>query len=256
MTRRLRIAVVDDEPPARFKLRKFLEDHPRAELVGEAGDGVEAVRLIEELRPDVVLLDVQMPELDGFDVLEALDMDELPHVVFITAYDEFAVRAFEVRALDYLLKPVDRDRFDTAIERAMEMVERGAAGEEAGDRVRSTAAELRTRQGPLQRFLVRSRGRMWFVRAEQVDWIEAAGNYIKLHVGDGTHMIRGVLKDVADRLDPDRFVRIHRSTIVNLESIRELQEWSHGDCLVLLKDGTELRLSRRYRDRLPGDLAS
>ena len=254
MTEKLRIVVIDDEPPARFKLRKFLEDHPHARLVGEAGDGLDAVRVIEELRPDVVLLDIQMPELDGFDVLEALDMEELPHVVFITAYDEFAVRAFEVRALDYLLKPVDRDRFDTAIERAVETLGPAAGRGVTGERLRSTAAELRARTGPLQRFLVRSRGRMWFVRADQVDWIEAAGNYIKLHVSGGAHVVRGVLKDVAERLDPDRFVRIHRSTIVNLESIRELQEWSHGDCLVLLKDGTELRLSRRYRDRLPGGL--
>lgn len=251
--KKLRVVVVDDEPPARFKLLRFLEDHPGAELAGEAGDGLEAVQTIEEVKPDLVLLDVQMPELDGFGVLEALDVDRLPRIIFVTAYDEFAVRAFEVQALDYLLKPVDRERFDMAIERAIEAA-RDADADDTGERARSTAAELRAREGPLRRFLVRSRGRMWFVRADQIDWIEATGNYLKLHVADEAHLIRGVLKEVAARLDPSQFIRIHRSTVVNLESVRELQEWSHGDCLVLLKDGTELRLSRRYRNQLPGSL--
>ncbi|UCC72864.1 MAG: response regulator transcription factor [Gemmatimonadota bacterium] len=249
---RIRVVIVDDEPPARFKLRTFLEDDTRVEIVGEAGEGLEAVKVIEEQKPDLVFLDVQMPELDGFEVLEALDLDHLPRIIFVTAYDAYAVRAFQVHALDYLLKPLDRERFETAMRRAAEALK--VADEKQGERARETAAELRARQGPLQRFLVRSRGRLWFARTDQIDWIEAAGNYVTLHVGDETHLVRGTLKDIAERLDGDRFARIHRSTVVNLESVRELQEWSHGDWLVIMKNGTELRLSRRYRDRLPGTL--
>jgi two-component system LytT family response regulator len=241
-----RIVIVDDEPPAREKLRRFVEDDGRARVAGEAGDGMEAVRVIEETRPDIVLLDIQMPELDGFAVLQALELERLPHIIFVTAHDQYALRAFEVRALDYLLKPVDRERFTAALERALE--ERGSAVADP----RSAAAAIPAGRRPLERFLVRSRGRMQLLPIERVDWIGGAGNYAELHVGPDTHLVRGTLQELEARLPADRFARIHRSAIVNLERVKELHGWSHGDLLIEMQDGTELRLSRRYRARIEG----
>lgn len=238
-----RVVVVDDEPHARDKLRRYLADDPRVEWVGEAGDGASAVTLIEELAPDVVLLDIQMPEMDGFDVLAALDEERMPAVVFVTAHDDHAVRAFEVAAVDYLLKPVDRARFGEALGRAL------ATGVASRGAVRHVVDALPPRR-PLERFLVRRRGRMHFVAADDVDWIGAAGNYVELHVGETTHLVRGTLQTLEARLSSARFARIHRSTIVNLDRVAALHPWSHGDLQVELADGTELRLSRRYRDRL------
>lgn len=234
-----RIVIVDDEPPARDKLRRFIEEDGRAQIVGEAGDGLDAIRVIEETRPDIVLLDIRMPELDGFEVLAALDLEPMPHIVFVTAHDEHALRAFEVRALDYLLKPVDRSRFVDALDRAL-----------VGSRqdTRALPAELHEDR-PLVRFVVRVRGRMRLVPVDDVEWFGGAGNYVELHVAGDTHLVRGTLRDIEARL-PDRFARIHRSTIVNLDRVRELHGWSHGDLMVEMADGTELRLSRRFRDRL------
>lgn len=247
--RRLRTVVVDDEPHARAKLRRFMDADGRLELVGEAGDGMEAVRVVEETRPDLLFLDIQMPEMDGFEVLQELDPAVDPRVVFVTAHDQHALRAFDVRALDYLLKPVDPERFEEAVDRAVE-----AYGAGAGVRPdpRSVLAELPADRRALTRFLVRSRSRMLLVPTERVDWIGAAGNYVEIHCGKEVHLVRGTLQDLEVRLDPARFVRIHRSTMVNLERIKELHPWSHGDLLVVLTDGAELRLSRRYRDRLEG----
>jgi two-component system LytT family response regulator len=206
---------------------------------------LEAVERVESLRPELVLLDVQMPGLDGFEVLAALQDGELPHVVFVTAHDEHAVRAFEVRALDYLLKPVDRGRLRSAVDRVIE------AGRPGRDALR-VLEDRPTATSPLERFLVRERGRLRLVPVGDVDWIGAAGNYVELHVGDHTHLVRGTLNELESRLPERRFARVHRSTIVNLDRVRELQPWSHGDLLLVLHGGTELRLSRRYRDRIQG----
>jgi two-component system, LytTR family, response regulator len=241
-----RVLLVDDEPPARAKLRRFIEDDGRMRIVGEAGDGVEAVQAIESLTPDIVFLDIQMPELDGFGVLDAVDVERMPHIVFVTAHDQHALRAFEVRALDYLLKPVDRDRFGEALDRVLERY-----GTAPGD-ARTVLAELPAERRRLERFLVRSRGRMLLVPVERVDWIGAAANYAELHVGSESHLVRGTLSEIEERLPAGRFARIHRSAIVNLDRVRELHGWSHGDMMVELHDGTRLRLSRRYRDRLEG----
>jgi two-component system LytT family response regulator len=237
--------IVDDEAPARAKLRLYLEADERAVVVGEATNGLEAVERVESLRPELVLLDVQMPGLDGFEVLAALQDGELPHVVFVTAHDEHAVRAFEVRALDYLLKPVDRGRLRSAVDRVIE------AGRPGRDALR-VLEDRPTATSPLERFLVRERGRLRLVPVGDVDWIGAAGNYVELHVGDHTHLVRGTLNELESRLPERRFARVHRSTIVNLDRVRELQPWSHGDLLLVLHGGTELRLSRRYRDRIQG----
>jgi two-component system LytT family response regulator len=242
--RRLRVVIVDDEPPARDKLRRYLAEDPRVRVVGEAGDGLTAVEAIETERPDLVLLDVQMPEMDGFEVLAALEVEPLPRIVFVTAHDEHAVRAFEVRALDYLLKPVDRSRLDEAVGRA------ATARVDPESDPRRVLADVREIAPPLTRFLVRTRGRLQLVPVAEVDWIGAAGNYVELHVGDKSHLVRGTLQALEGRLPKGSFTRIHRSSIVNLDRVRALHPWSHGDLQVELVDGTQLRLSRRYRDRL------
>jgi two-component system LytT family response regulator len=240
----LSAVLVDDEPPAREKLARMLAAHEGIRVVGEAGDGPAAVALIEDLRPDLVFLDIQMPGLNGFDVIEALDLPALPRVIFVTAHDEHALRAFEVRALDYLLKPVDAERLGEAVARVLEP-------DRLAPDARSVLDALPGARRPLERFLVRLRGRMILVPARDVDWIGAAGNYVELHVAGDVHLVRGTLQELEQRL-PESFVRIHRSSIVNLDRVRELHPWSHGDRLVVLDDGTELRLSRRYRDRLEG----
>jgi len=241
----LRTLLIDDEPPARKRLRRLLARETRIEIIGEAGDGLEAVRLIEHLAPDLILLDIQMPELDGFQVLEALETKSMPSVIFVTAYDEFAVRAFEVRALDYLVKPVAAERLESAIDTVVEAgsVDAGALGR-----------EIARERGALDRFLVRGPNRLSLLRASDVLWIEAAGNYARLHAAVDTHLVRSTLTSLEERLDPETFVRIHRSTIVNLDAVVELRPLGHADSLVVMRDGAELRLSRRYRDRLPATL--
>ncbi|HUF71137.1 MAG TPA: LytTR family DNA-binding domain-containing protein [Longimicrobiales bacterium] len=239
---------MDDEPHARDKLCRYLAEDPRVAVVGQAGDGVSAVALVEELRPDLIFLDIQMPEMDGFDVLEALDLDPMPRIVFVTAHDAHAVQAFEVEALDYLLKPVDHGRFVEAVGRAVASIQ-GTGPDPHPLKVLDALPGERRR---LERFLVRGRGRMQFVAVADVDWIGAAGNYVELHVGEATHLVRGTLQALEHRMPEATFARIHRSTIVNLDRVAELHPWSHGDLQVVLHDRTELRLSRRYRDRLEG----
>ncbi len=232
------VLIVDDEPPARAKLRRFVEDDGRARVIGEAGDGPEAVAAIESLAQDIVLLDIQMPELDGFGVLAALDVESVPQVIFVTAHDQHALRAFEVRALDYLLKPVDRERFRAALDHALERL----------DTAPRDAREVLAELPPERRRLDHRVDRL----AERVDWIGGAGNYAELHAGGDTWLVRGTLTEIEAGLPPGRFARIHRSAIVNLDRIRELHDWTHGDFMVELNDGTRLRLSRRYRERLDG----
>lgn len=250
----IRTVIVDDEPPARDKLRGFLARHPAFQLVGEAGDGLSAVTLLEEIRPDLLLLDIQMPELDGFEVLAALEGRRLPYVIFVTAHDDYAVQAFEVGAVDYLLKPVAPDRFDQALARAEARLAQGA---DPGFAARLTLAleQLAPTRPRVTRFLVKDRDRSSFVPVGEIDWIEAAGNYLKLHATSGTHLIRSTLKEVEARLDPSRFARIHRATVVNLDRVRFLEPSSHGDQVVVLLNGERLTLSRRFRDRLPPDIA-
>ena len=254
-TARIRVVVVDDEPLARERLRTLLASRPEVELVAECGDGGSAVETIAATRPDLVFLDVQMPELDGFEVLDALrllDPPALPAVVFVTAYDAYALRAFEVRALDYLLKPFDRSRFDEALGRALERL-RGR--ESAGMTVESGAlaallAELRAERGWRERFVVRTGSRISFVRTEEVDWIDAEGNYLRLHVAGRTHLVRETMKSVEAELDPSRFVRVHRSAIVNVDRIASLEPYFHGEYVVTLRDGARLTSSRSHSARL------
>jgi len=245
-----RCLIVDDEPPARRKLRRFLTGYADIDVVGEAGDGAEAVELIRHLEPDLVLLDVQMPELDGFAVLSALHDQPLPYVIFVTAYEEYAVRAFEVGAVDYLLKPVDPDRFRIALDRALTQLAAPAAEGFAG-RLERVLELLADSKEFVDRFLVKRGSRSVFVPATDVEWIEAAGNYLRLHTSSGVHVVRGTMRDAERRLDKRRFVRIHRSRAVNLDRVSYLEPWSHGDQLVVLRSGEKLVMSRRFRDRLP-----
>ena len=242
----LRVVLVDDEPLARERLRTLLETEADVELVAECADGVEAVAAVRSGRPDLVFLDVQMPGMDGFEVLDALDPATLPAVVFVTAYDRYALRAFDVHAVDYLLKPFDRQRFASALERAR----LDLRADDAGRRILALVADLRRERRPQQRIVVKAAGRVFFLRPAEIDWMEAAGNYVRLHVGKKSHLVRETMKGLEDRLDPDTFVRIHRSRIVNLDRVRELQPWFHGEHLIVLTSGEQLTTSRRHSVRL------
>ena len=258
MTAPIRALLVDDEPLARRRLRALLRDEPDVEIVGECGDGASAVAEIEALTPDLVFLDVQMPEADGFAVLEALEPEDRPVIVFVTAFDAYALKAFEVHALDYLLKPFSRPRFHAALARARAELghrrERGNEGREALDELLRTLKDVGARP---RRLVVRDGGRVAFVRTDEIDWIESAGNYVRIHVGTESHLLRGTIKAAAGRLDPDGFLRISRSAIVNLDRVREVHPWSRGDSIVVLRDGTQLPATggfgRILRERLkPG----
>ncbi len=242
--------IVDDEPLAREKIRGFLEAEADIKIIGECRDGREALIQIEELEPDLVFLDVQMPELDGFEVLDHLEKDRLPTVIFVTAYDQYALKAFDVHAVDYLLKPFDRKRFRDALERARMAFERQQVGS-MKQQLLALLDDFHKRQPQFaDRLVIKSAGRVVFLRTKDIDWIDAAGNYVKLHSGQETHLLRETMNHLETRLDPQKFLRIHRSTIVNVERIRELQQQFHGDYLVILQNGQRLTLSRSYRDRI------
>lgn len=241
----LRALIVDDEPPARRKIRTFLAGDSRFDVVGEAENGLEAVKQIEAESPDLVFLDIQMPGLSGFEVLEALESPP-PQVIFTTAYDQYAVKAFEIRALDYLLKPFDRERFRQALEKALEERQHREVSQA---RIDGLMADWRSSRGPLQRILVRDREHLRVVRVGDIEWIEAEEKYVRLHVGRETYLHRETMNNLERRLDPERFLRTHRSQIVNLNFVRELAPWAHGDYLLILADGHRLPLGRRYRRR-------
>jgi two-component system LytT family response regulator len=255
----IRALIVDDEPLAREKLRSLLATEHDVELVGECGSGEQAVQLIDEECPDLVFLDIQMPEMDGFEVLAAVSPARMPVIVFVTAYDQYALRAFDVHALDYLLKPFDRHRFRDAMARARARLE--DAGSAALSREVSRLLEAlssETGRGVArrpERLVIKTGGRVLFQRLDEVDWIEAAGNYARLHIGKTSHLLRETMTQLEERLDPERFLRIHRSAIVNLDRIRQLQPLPSGEYRVTLEDGTELTLSRSYRERVSQLLA-
>jgi len=253
----IRVVVVDDEPLARSGLADLVRGDPELEVVDECGDGRAAVQSIRRHRPDLVLLDVQMPELNGFEVLQELDPERLPAVVFVTAYDRFAVRAFEVHAVDYLVKPFDDDRFAAAMSRAKQAV-RGAALGELSRRLLGMLGDLPgqgTSAAPfLTRIVVRVAGHVRFVPTVDIDWIEAADYCARLHVQGKTHVIRESLAELERRLDPGRFFRIHRGAIVNLDRVGELLPYFKGERVVVLQDGTRLRLSRSRRADLEARL--
>ena len=244
---KIRTMIVDDEELARERLRSLLAKQPEIEIIGEAGDGRSAVDLIDKLKPDLLFLDVQMPELTGFEVLSALDHS--PNVIFVTAHDQFALKAFDVHAVDYLLKPFDRERFQTALQRAVAKI-RTQTAEQSRASVSAVLEEVKPAAKPVERLLVKTQGRVVLVKASDIDWVEAADNYVTLHVGKDAHMMRETMTSLETRLPPDKFMRISRSTIVNVERIQELQPMFHGEYIVVLKGGAKLTLSRSYRDKL------
>jgi len=245
----IKALIVDDEPLARERIKRFLTDERDIELVGECADGQEAVSAIQTLAPDLVFLDIQIPELDGFGVLEAVGVEQMPAVIFVTAYDRYALQAFDVNALDYLLKPYNRERFHKAVERARAQLSNGAKGE-LSERLLSLLENLQPEQRYLERLMIKSSGRVFFLRTTEIDWIEAEGNYLRLHVGKESHLLRETMNRLAAKLDQNKFLRIHRSTLVNIERIKELQPLFSGDYVVILRDGKQLTLSRSYRDKL------
>jgi two-component system, LytTR family, response regulator len=244
-----RVVIADDEPLARERLRTLLADQPWVQIVAECKNGTEAVDAVTRLRPDLVFLDIQMPGSNGFEVIDAIGAARMPLVIFVTAFDKYALRAFDVHAVDYLLKPFDRERFEQALIRARDQLERRTNGD-FERRLLELVQDLKPVTPRLERFVIKSGGRVFFVRADEIDWIEAAGNYVKLHVGADAHLFRETMNALEAQLDPDTFFRIHRCHIVNIERVKELQPWFNGEYVVFLRNGTRLTLSRGYREKL------
>lgn len=267
MNRKIRAIIVDDELLAREALRAMLKEDPEIEITAECRNGREAVAAIREQSPDVVFLDIQMPEMDGFQVIEEIGVKQMPVSVFVTAYDKYALRAFDAHALDYLLKPFDHDRFDTALRRAKISVREKKLGEISENLFSlmndlkpaqkesflqpddGKTAELNAKE-PISRVAIKSGGRIYFLKIEEIDWVEASGDYLSLHAGSQTHLIRETMGNFHAKLDSRKFLRIHRSTIVNIERIKEIRPLFKGEYVVALSSGIRLTSSRGYRCEL------
>jgi two-component system LytT family response regulator len=246
---KVRTLIVDDEELGRKRIRKLLSAEAGFEIVGESRDGGEAIRAIEKLAPDLVFLDVQMPELGGFEVLAQIAPEKMPVIIFVTAHDQFALKAFEAQAIDYLLKPFDDERFAQSLQRARTYLN----GNDTGgmkERLARLLNGLPNHGKYLTRVAVKRAGRVLFLKTGEIDWIEAAGNYVNLHVGQESYLLRGRLSELEKRFDPEQFFRIHRSTIVNLDRVKELQLLFKGEGIVVLKDGQRLSASRNCSQRL------
>jgi two-component system LytT family response regulator len=253
-TKKIRTVIVDDEELARDRIQTLLELQPDVEVVGVCTDGPSAVEMIDRTQPDLVFLDVQMPGMDGFEVVENLERTKMPAVVFVTAHDAHALRAFEIHALDFLLKPFDQTRFEKALERARGQLSQ-STGPVLDSRLVTLLEELHEERKYSERLIVKSSGRVFFVRTEEIDWVEASGNYVKIHTKSDAHLLRESMKNMEAKLDPKTFVRIHRSAIVNIDHIKELEPWFHGEYIVIMRDGTRLTASRVFSDRLSALIA-
>lgn len=242
----MRVMVIDDEAPARRKICRFLKGEADVELIGESSGGAEALEAILREKPDLIFLDVQMPGMDGFEIVEALDPASLPFVVFVTAYDGYALRAFEVCALDYLLKPFDLERFQRVLDRA-----RSRRKESTGENhaIGELLNKLRADESRPARLLIQTNERAFLLPVEQINWVESDRNYVSVHAGGNAYFVRGTIDGLQKRLDPSKFVRVNRSHIVNLDSVKELHPWFHGEYRVILTDGVEITWSRRYLDK-------
>src|SRR5579859_2127199 len=241
--------IVDDEPLGRRSIRKHLKPFPEFEVTGECGDGESAVAAIREQKPDLVFLDIQLPEFDGFDVIRDVGKHKMPVTIFVTAYDRYALQAFEAHALDYLLKPFSEERFRDSLLRAHRTLEMGKQ-QAPNQQLSQLLDEINKKKDYLERIPVPAKGRFLFFNVRDLDWIEAEGNYLRLHGNGGSHLIRGNMNEMEAKLDPGKFMRIHRSTIVNLQRIREIQPWFHGHHRVVMTNGQELKLSRYQKDKL------
>jgi two-component system LytT family response regulator len=257
---KIRTLIVDDEPLARRNLRVLLEKDPQIELLDECRNGREAVKAINALSPDLIFLDIQMPEMDGFDVLERVGPEHIQAIIFVTAFDQYALKAFDVHALDYLLKPFDDERFTNALQRAKSQIEARQMNK-LTQRLLALLDERATERNDalqqknyLTRLMIKASGRVMLLKVEDIDFIEADGNYAKLHAGRKSHLLREKMHDLEGRLDPAKFIRIHRSIIVNLDRIKEMHPHFNGDYIVVLEDGRKLRLSRTRRENLEARL--
>ena len=248
-TNRLRVVVVDDEAPARRKILRLLREEPQVEVVGQAGGTEAAISAIEEHRPDLVFLDVQMPGTDGFGVVQGISHGKMPRIVFVTAHDQYAIKAFEVHAFDYLLKPFADERFREVLNRARKDIAQSSDG--FASRLVDLVEDLRRERSFTDRLVVQEKDRSYFVAVRDITWIEADRNYLILHCGSKTHTLRGTLESLQTAVDPKVFVRINRSSVVRLDAIREMRRWFHGEYKVVLNDATELRWSRRYVAQRP-----
>lgn len=267
MNQKIRALVVDDESLAREALLVMLSDDSEMEVIAECRNGKEAVVVIREQNPDVVFIDIQMPEMDGFQVVEEIGAKQMPVTVFVTAYDKYALRAFEAHALDYLLKPFDHDRFNTALQRAKTLVRQQKLGE-ISENLFALMQDMKSKSGeshsetdnkkperaadkePIERVVIKSGGRIYFLKTEEIDWVEGAGDYLSLHSGSQTHLIRETMGNFHDKLNPQKFLRIHRSTIVNIERIKDIQPLFKGEYIITLTSGKRLNSSRGYRYQL------
>lgn len=248
----IRTLIVDDETLARRRILHMLEAEADIEVVGEAANGREALKSIDRLRPDLVFLDVQMPVYSGLETLRRLSPEDIPHIIFVTAYDQYALEAFDVNAVDYLLKPFDRKRFAEALKRVRSRLRVGAAG---ADELRSLRNSLAASSGGqnarlIDRLAIRDSGNVTFVKLADIQWIEAAQNYVKIHTARSAHLMRSSIKELEARLDPQRFIRIHRSTLVNIDAIKEISPGFHGDKIARLYSGTRLTVARTRRNAL------
>lgn len=244
----IRTLIIDDVPLARERLKRCLAGDPEIEIVGECDNGEKAVADIRSLAPDLIFLDVQMPALDGFGVLEALGGERAPEVIFVTAHNEYAIQAFEVNALDYLLKPVDPERLNKAVERAKARLAQLTQDERFDSRFRALVEDIKSGSKFVKRLTIKLTGRTILLPTDEIDWIETHGNYVKVHAGRESHLIRGTMQSLETKLDPEKFVRVHRSAIVNVEKIKEIYPRSNGDQDLVLQNGQKLMLSRNYRD--------
>lgn len=260
VTTPIRALIVDDEPAARAAIATLLAEDPEIRIVGECADGRSALAAVEADAPDLLFLDVQLPVMDGFTMLRQLNGVDLPAVVFVTAYDQYALKAFEVHALDYVLKPFDDQRFREAVARVKRQIRQGKLGalsEQLLALLESGAGPRAPAQVPgqyLKRLVIKSGGRVTLLGVKDIDWIEADGDYVKIHVGRTWHLLRETMKQLEAQFDPARFVRIHRSTIVNIERIKELQPYFRGEYVLILQDGSSLKLSRGYKEHLEAAL--
>ncbi len=248
------VLIVDDETHARERIAKFIANDPRLTILGECDNGTSAAEFILNNRPDIVFLDIQMPDLDGFGVIETVGVRDMPPTIFVTAYDQYAINAFKVNALDYVLKPVSRNPFEQAANRAIEWLDSHKKGV-VNERLLGLLTEIKDQQGAkaneeyLQRLIIKSAGKMYIIKTSDIEWIEADDNYVKLHVNGKTHYLRQTMKTMEKSLDPSLFLRIHRSVIVNMDRISQIQQWFNNEYMVTLKNGTELNMSRTYREK-------
>lgn len=248
----IRTLIIDDVRLARDRIKRCLTGDAEIEIVGECDNGEKAVADIRSLAPDLVFLDVQMPALDGFGVLEALRNERTPAVIFVTAYNEYAIKAFEVNALDYLLKPVDCERLSKAVERAKSRLAVATREDDFDTRLRAVLEDIRSGSKFVKRLTIKLTGRTILLPVDEIDWIETYGNYLKVHAGRESHLIRMTMQSLETKLDPEKFIRVHRSVMVNVEKIKEIYPRSNGDQDLVLQNGKQLMLSRNYRDKFFG----